>query len=130
MKTHSERLAHRKTKLKQYAAKYRALHKPGESERARRFRETVLWPYSGWTKSRYQTALENQGGKCAICGDGGTLARDHCHITDTPRKLLCIKCNRSLGAFERSPAIMENASEYLRACVRTANSGCDFSLSA
>jgi len=74
-------------------------------------------------KSRYclseedfRDLMDAQKGCCAICGtDFGELFRrasvDHCHITGKIRKLLCNKCNTSVGQIEfLNP---EHAIEYL-----------------
>lgn len=71
--------------------------------------------------SDYQKMLEQQGGKCAICGgDGGvgnselfSLFVDHCHATGRIRGLLCMKCNSGLGYFEDNKMRLESAIKYL-----------------
>src|SRR5262249_52977690 len=73
---------------------------------------------------QYQSLLEKQGGRCAICGTAQGhrscrgrachLAVDHDHQTGTVRGLLCNKCNRGLGWFQDSPEILETAARYLK----------------
>ena len=60
----------------------------------------------GWTLEMYDLAFVEQKGLCAICGKpgkDGKLHSDHDHNTDTPRGLLCINCNTSLGGFKDNP---------------------------
>jgi hypothetical protein len=78
----------------------------------------------GCTPEQYQALLEKQDGRCAICGvaEGhrschGTkcrLAIDHDHRTGATRGLLCNNCNRGLGRFKDSIAILESALRYLK----------------
>lgn len=56
---------------------------------------------TGWTEDRYQRALAEQGGLCAICGTREVLVCDHDHDSKSPRALLCTLCNTRLGWFER-----------------------------
>lgn len=61
-------------------------------------RQSHLSKY-GMTLSDYDTMLEQQKGKCAICEDyvQGNLSVDHCHVTGEVRGLLCTRCNSMLG---------------------------------
>jgi hypothetical protein len=82
---------------------------------------------SFWLKHRYNITLdeytemlENQEGKCAICGrpDSGKKANkafcvDHCHETGKVRGLLCMPCNRSLGQFQDNADILRKAADYI-----------------
>jgi len=58
----------------------------------------------GLTLEDYDRMLEDQDGKCAICGDiepsGRRLAVDHDHHTGNIRGLLCLRCNTRLGFWE------------------------------
>jgi len=68
--------------------------------------------------------LAKQNGGCAICGarEGHRSARgrscrlaiDHDHQTGTIRGLLCNNCNRGLGRFKDSIALLEAAIRYLK----------------
>jgi hypothetical protein len=79
---------------------------------------------TGCTPEQYQKLLEQQDGKCAICGaveghrsrDGRAcrLSVDHDHQTGIVRGLLCNRCNRGLGRFKDSVRILEAALRYLK----------------
>jgi hypothetical protein len=67
---------------------------------------------------------QEQKGLCKICRNPETsidkssgkiksLAIDHCHQTNRIRGLLCSNCNRALGLFRDSPAILQKAIDYL-----------------
>lgn len=87
-------------------------------------KNTDLKKHFGITLDRYNEMLENQDGKCSICGKKEvssrngkfySLAVDHNHKTGEIRKLLCSKCNKGLGCFDDSIEIMESAIRYLSA---------------
>ena len=72
----------------------------------------------------YGQLLEEQNGKCAICGNsnGGKtgktresfrLAVDHDHATGELRGLLCASCNLVLGKFNDDVMLFQSAIEYL-----------------
>jgi len=78
----------------------------------------------GCSTEQYQELLDKQNGRCAICGVGDghrscrgnkcRLAVDHDHRTGAIRGLLCNNCNRGLGRFKDSLAILESALRYLK----------------
>ena len=73
----------------------------------------------GLTPKDYHRMFEAQNGLCAICRTADTgrfkvFAIDHCHRTDAVRGLLCDKCNRGLGMFNDSIAMLEQAIAYLQ----------------
>jgi hypothetical protein len=71
----------------------------------------------GLTSADYDTLLEAQGGKCAICRgrpQSKRLAVDHDHNTGAVRGLLCSRCNHDLmGASWDSGAIALALWHYL-----------------
>lgn len=78
----------------------------------------------GITQAKYDAMLAEQGGVCAICklpesreNQFGvmSLAVDHDHETGRVRGLLCSYCNRALGGFRDSAALLRTAAEYLEA---------------
>ena len=74
----------------------------------------------GIDKLGYDALLAAQGGRCAICGTSNPgngfdrLHVDHDHRTGTVRGLLCSACNRGLGCFRDSPALLMVAAQYLQ----------------
>jgi hypothetical protein len=73
------------------------------------------------TEAQYQSMVEAQGGKCAICSkvpngvglNGKKLHIDHCHITNKVRGLLCRECNHAIGALGDSADGVRRALTYL-----------------
>jgi hypothetical protein len=66
----------------------------------------------------FEERLTSQGGVCAICGaeeagGRGQFHADHDHATETPRGVLCHRCNIALGHFRDNPEILQSAIEYL-----------------
>lgn len=68
--------------------------------------------HSGWTAEHFEAAWQLQSGRCALCGvvmrregrSSTSVAADH-HEPDgvkTPRALLCVLCNRTLGFYEKT----------------------------
>lgn len=77
----------------------------------------------GMTQEKYEAKLREQGGLCAICnnperslyrGQPKRLAMDHNSKSNTPRGLLCSKCNPGLGFFQDNPRLLEAAIAYLK----------------
>jgi len=74
----------------------------------------------GITQEEYSALSEQQGRRCAICGNSpegrgkdGILVVDHSHETDEVRGLLCGNCNLGLGCFGDDPATITAAGRYL-----------------
>ena len=65
------------------------------------------------------------GGLCELCGKEETalarrstgelraLQQDHCHATGVLRGLLCLDCNRLLGAAKDNPELLRAAADYI-----------------
>lgn len=72
----------------------------------------------GITPEQYNSMLQAQGGVCAICKlpckTYERLGVDHCHETKKIRGLLCLECNRGIGALKDDPALLDAAAAYLR----------------
>lgn len=79
----------------------------------------------GLTIDDYDRVYQEQGGRCAICGDQKAasttgagrgqdcLVIDHCHTSGAFRGLLCHNCNKVLGLMRDDPARLRAAAEYL-----------------
>jgi hypothetical protein len=70
------------------------------------------------TPEEYNTLLESQGCKCAICRDDciryDKLSVDHDHITNKVRGLLCHRCNTALGLLRDDEQILYSMMQYLQ----------------
>ena len=77
--------------------------------------------------TQYDTLLENQGYKCAICGTTNPKGRksgrggsidvffvDHNHKTGEVRGLLCNVCNRTIGYVNEDVDLITNMLEYVK----------------
>lgn len=73
--------------------------------------------WCGAPLEEYERLLEEQNGKCAICGlEPGERRHcvDHCHVTGVIRGVICNACNMGLGYFRDNPEFLEAAAVYLR----------------
>lgn len=87
----------------------------------RKWKRFIVKQY-GITPEEYYSMLDNQNGRCKICGsksnnsercESGKLFIDHCHTTGEVRGLLCHKCNHGLGQFNDDTDRLQKAIEYL-----------------
>lgn len=75
---------------------------------------------TGFTQDLFDTCLQLQNGKCAVCGillaelPPRQVHADHCHASGAPRGILCHHCNTALGHLKDSIAVFEAAIRYLR----------------
>ena len=81
--------------------------------------KTYLLRTYGITLEQYNQMLEEQEGKCKICGKHHSeskkrMAVDHNHETGAIRGLLCTNCNTGIGLFLDNPTLIENAINYLK----------------
>lgn len=88
---------------------------------AERVRESRYLRQYGVDIAWYESQLEMQTGRCAICGrtDPGSsriryFSVDHDHTTNQIRGLLCFPCNAAVGYLQDNPWLMESAALYLR----------------
>lgn len=89
------------------------------------------------TKEQFEAMWEACGGKCGICQNplrlperrqGQALdvcAIDHDHETSKVRGLLCFGCNKGLGLFKDSTALLTKAKEYLNGTKTGINPTCN-----
>lgn len=68
----------------------------------------------GLSYDDYLSMVEDQDGKCALCGEDKQLVVDHCHVTKKVRKLICRLCNTGLGMFKDNPEVLRKASKYVQ----------------
>src|SRR5712691_9915355 len=61
----------------------------------------------------YENLLQVQNSKCAICDQLARLVPDHCHSTNKPRGLLCLRCNLAIGSMEDNILLLQAAASYL-----------------
>lgn len=71
------------------------------------------------TLQQYEQMLQEQHGKCWICGwawrvGKRRLAVDHSHSTGVVRGLLCYRCNKGLGVFQDRVDALSQAVKYLQ----------------
>lgn len=77
----------------------------------RRVRDNELKRKYGISREEYEVLISKG---CGICGGTNKLHVDHDHKTGKVRGALCASCNRGLGMFKDSPALLQAAVEYLR----------------
>lgn len=65
---------------------------------------------------QYNTMLQQQNNKCAICKEifSSKICVDHNHTTGKVRSLLCTPCNVGLGFFKENAETLTKAIEYLK----------------
>jgi len=71
----------------------------------------------GMTLEQYEAMVEEQKGVCYICkseNPNRKLSVDHCHKTGKIRKLLCDKCNMTLGLINDSQELLKQFIFYLK----------------
>ena len=87
----------------------------------RHLRKSLLKRRYGITIEEADALLEQQHGRCAICGvaegdsRGFRLHIDHNHATGVVRGILCHLCNSGLGHFRDNPEFLTKAIAYLAA---------------
>lgn len=89
--------------------------------RARSVRNAFLKRKYGITQEDFELMLQDQDGRCKICGEPptlentkhGVLAVDHCHYTGKVRGLLCDLCNKGVGLLKDDVDRLKNAIKYL-----------------
>lgn len=79
-----------------------------------------LYQAYGISLAQYNSLLEAQDRKCAICKTSAEdaprgLQVDHDHRTEEIRGLLCVSCNTAIGSFRDDVVRMSSAINYLSA---------------
>lgn len=139
--THKEE---RRARYREYYKRYSKINRHELNEKARKYREEnkaqlaerrKLWVANHarrnaatqrkcamkvnyrLTIDEWFALLEQQGGKCPICGTDNPGGRnwhtDHDHITGKIRGILCGRCNIMLGHARDSVDILVSAADYL-----------------
>lgn len=70
----------------------------------------------GITPNQYNSILEEQDNKCAICKEYlsyKTINIDHCHKTGKVRGILCYSCNVGIGHLKDDPVRLLAAADYI-----------------
>lgn len=83
--------------------------------RQQRAEYRCLYDY-GVTLDVVYKAIDDQGGKCPICGDPVSRedhVKEHCHTTGKFRGATCRYCNTVLGMARDNPETLRNAAAYL-----------------
>jgi hypothetical protein len=91
----------------------RARSKPGYPGKYRKYHLRTMY---GLSVEAWDKLLIDQGGRCAICGNGFVGKEpfvDHNHGTKRVRGLLCHKCNSVLGYGRDNVVILRAAARYL-----------------
>jgi len=74
------------------------------------------------TPAQHHALVVTQGNRCAICRaspsdksnrGNAVLSVDHCHQTGKTRKLLCARCNHTIGLAEDSSLLLTKMANYL-----------------
>lgn len=96
-----------------------AIHKRYRASNKDAGRDYHLRKTFGITLADYNKRLEDQSGRCDICGADkpggkGSWHVDHDHATGAVRGLLCLRCNALLGHARDDESILERAIMYLR----------------
>ena len=96
---------------KKYTGKWYQKHREEQ-------KEYNLIRYYGITLKQYNTMLEAQSNKCAICGKEFTEddppCVDHNHETKEVRTLLCRGCNTALGSVKEDSDIANRLVSYIK----------------
>lgn len=76
-------------------------------------RDAWLRAKYGIGQDDYLQMVEDQNGRCAVCGDEAKLVIDHDHESGAVRGLLCLHCNVAEGHLKGDPARMVSLAAYI-----------------
>lgn len=80
-------------------------------------RKNKLKKKYGISLEQYDEMLKQQNGVCYIChkleSNGKPLYVDHCHKSGIIRKLLCDKCNFTLGLMNEDKTLLNKLIDYI-----------------
>jgi hypothetical protein len=110
--------------MRQYKRDWRATNKTSvqgsEAKRRGRMQTDTAYREQSRAKKRERAGMCNPPGElrtgvCPICTRPDMqLVLDHCHETGALRGWVCNPCNRGLGMFQDSAAVVGRAAEYLQ----------------
>lgn len=112
----------RKEKYYEEIEKQRKKSREYRLKNPEKIRDTKLKQAYGVGVEYFNKKLAEQGGVCAgccrdvksvWCGREVNMSLDHDHTANSPRGILCIKCNRALGLLEENVNTFRNLIEYL-----------------
>jgi hypothetical protein len=96
------------------------MRSPSDNPTSKRKSKIQKW---GWTIEAFDSTVEEQQGKCAVClntltfGDKSGKTRacaDHKHSSPPiPRGVLCMSCNLGVGNLQDNPDILRAAADYI-----------------
>lgn len=102
-------------KNKRYFEKYKKEWYQKNKEQARQYQ---ILKTHGLLHKDWLLIWEEQGDKCAICGElfykPSNACIDHNHETGEIRGLLCKKCNFGIGLFNDDIKLLKKAIKYLK----------------
>jgi len=106
---------------KKAAKRLREYRENNPEKRALIQRKSMLKNTYGVTLDWYDSKLEEQKGRCAICGVDNPqrentkhFSIDHNHSTGKVRGLLCVRCNTFIGYANEHPNVLQSAIKYLK----------------
>lgn len=99
--------------------KHQAYYQENREEILQKDWERGIQRRYGVSLEQYDSMLQEQNGKCAICKTeepwqrSERFAIDHDHLTGKVRGLLCHNCNKGIGLFADKPHDLQAARNYL-----------------
>ncbi len=111
-------IATKRWRNRQPKGRFTAYNREWRKKNPEKLKNQLLKSKFGITLEQYNSLIEKQEGRCAVCGidgcpTGRALAVDHCHETKEIRGLLCARCNTMLGLSKDNIKTLKNAIVYL-----------------
>ncbi len=110
-----QKIKRNKLLSREWQARWRIRHPDRAKAKDKRARYAYRY---GLTEEAVDQMVENQKGLCEICQEqpksGKQLCVDHNHITGKVRAMLCDRCNRFLGMFEKNKELFKKMDPYLK----------------
>jgi hypothetical protein len=115
-KSHIERVQRwREKNPERYRSTQQAYKAKNRQRIQQQNRERHLRKKYGLSLGEFESLVDQQLGRCAICKIdlGSDLHVDHEHVTGRIRGLLCGKCNKAVGLLNDDPTLIRAAARYL-----------------